>query len=164
LPIAVDLGIFELQMPGMKMLLLLLCVSAFFSVSLLAQKKARVLLNDINGKISKAEVEFIDYYENSSGDWVRNPLFEKQIFYFDNDQNLIKREDLVDYTRTDYKKKPKPTVTVTPATGYQEPVKPPRKADTSIVQTEKGEIMTLTYESYWETKQRSISYNQHIHE
>jgi hypothetical protein len=139
---ALNLGIFELQLPGMKKILLFLCVSASFSASLFAQKQAKVLTENINGKISKAEVEFIDYLEDGE----RSSFFEMKIFYFDNDQNLIKEEQLLDYTRTDYRKKPKPSVTVYPAKPYQEAVTPPRKADTSYMDSENGKLMTLTYE------------------
>jgi hypothetical protein len=143
LPIAVNLGKFELQLPGMKKILLFLCVFSSLSVSLCAQKKARVLTENINGKISKAEVEFIDYREDGE----RSSFFEMKKFYFDDDQNLIKEEQLLDYTRTDYRKKPKPTVTVYLPSGYQDPVTPPRKADTSYTDSEKGKLMTLTYEN-----------------
>jgi hypothetical protein len=135
----------SIKRPGMKKFLLLLCVSASLSASLCAQRKAYVLTDSINGKISKAEVQFLSYGQNASGDWALSGTFEMNVYYFDNDQNLIKEEQLLDLKRTDPRKKPNPVVKVIPPSDYKEPTKKTEKSDTSYMDTELGKLMVLTF-------------------
>ena len=125
LPIVVYLGIFELQLPGMKKILLFLFVSAFLSVTLCAQKQAVVKTSPIYGKVSKVEVTNVLFKLNSKNEVEQNPGTNTDIYYFDENQNLVRQQQVVDYSKLDPTGKTKPStseITIIPVKDPEKPV------------------------------------------
>jgi hypothetical protein len=122
---AVYQGIFELQLPGMKKFLLFVCVSVSISTSLCAQKQAIVKSRLIYGKVSKVEVTNVLFKLNSKNEVEQNPGTDTDIFYFDEGQNLVRQQQVVDYSKLDPSGKTKPKtneITVTPEKEAEKPV------------------------------------------
>jgi hypothetical protein len=112
----------------MKQFLIILsvfCVSASFSASLLAQKQAVVKSRPIYGKVSKVEVTNVLFKLNSKNEVEQNPGTDTDIFYFDEAQNLVRQQQIVDYSKLDPSGKTKPQtseITLTPVKEAEKPV------------------------------------------
>jgi hypothetical protein len=110
----------------MKKILLFLFISAFFSVSLSAQKQAVVKSKLIYGKVSKVEVTNVLFRITSKNEAEQIPGTTTDIYYFDEGQNLIRQQLVVDYSKLDASGKTKPKtseVAITPAKEPDMPVK-----------------------------------------
>ncbi|HLO79422.1 MAG TPA: hypothetical protein VK166_00600 [Chitinophagaceae bacterium] len=105
-----------------KFLIILFVLCAQFS---LAQKQAIVKSQRIFGKVSKVEITNVLFTLNSKNEVEQNPGTDTDIFYFDENQNLVRQQLVVDYSKLDPTGKTKPKtseITVTPVKEAEKPV------------------------------------------
>ncbi len=106
-----------------KFLIILFLLCGQFSM---AQKQAVVKSRPIYGKVSKVEVTNVLFKLNSKNEVEQNPGTDTDIFYFDEDQKLIRQQQVVDYSKLDPSGKTKPKtseITITPEKEPEKPVK-----------------------------------------
>lgn len=103
----------------------LIIVFVLFTQFVLAQKQAVVKSRLIFGKVSKVEVTNVLFKLNSKNEVEQNPGTDTDIFYFDEGQNLVKQELVVDYSKLDPTGKTKPKtseITLSPVKEAEKPV------------------------------------------
>jgi hypothetical protein len=103
----------------------LFILSVLISQCVSAQKQAIVKSRPIYGKVSKVEVTNVLFKLNSKNEVEQNPGTNTDIFYFDEAQNLVKQEQVVDYSKLDPSGKTKPQtseITLTPVKEADKPV------------------------------------------
>jgi hypothetical protein len=106
----------------MKQFLISLSVLSAQFVS--AQKQAVVKNRPIYGKVSKVEVTNVLFKLNSKNEVEQNPGTNTDVYYFDENQNLVRQQQVVDYSKLDPSGKTKAQTTEVTLTPVKEAEKP----------------------------------------
>lgn len=103
---------FEIQINRMKQILTSILILLSFNV--IAQKRAFLMRDSLNGQISKIEVRFFKLTYDKSGKLIKKSDIDntKVIYQFDDQHNIIREERWFDYSSLDPSGKTKPKSTV----------------------------------------------------